>query len=213
MTDQMLFKQCKFRPEQLDAMRTLYWKYFDPKMSNNWDGKGDFAFWSGGIAERGFISGQGVDRDHSNPGFTCIEAQDDPLWKEHFSDLLPYMCSAAIITKIPPKYYMPAHIDRKWRPHAIYFPISGTENCHSYYYADADPEYFRTSNSIIGLGHPMRVIDTYRVHDNAILTNVRVMHSVENKGDVTRIAFGWNFAHYAMPFEKCYEILDKLGYV
>lgn len=187
------YARCCFSEEQLDALRQLYYKYFDPKMPETYAGYGVAAFWRDSsypnAEDKAFDPNGGVQ------GFNAGDAMKDPLWNV-FADLLPYMDESAIITKMTAWKNMAPHIDREWRPEAIYFPIDGcSSECVSTYYENGSK------------------VGSFAVEGNAYLTNVHKMHAVMNKGTHTRIAFGWNFKSPSMTFSDCYNILSDLGYL
>jgi hypothetical protein len=201
-----LFAKCKFTETQLEAMRQLYYKYFAPHMTEPYRGKAIVAIWEeNGVWE----PSKGKDRNHFNNGFVSVECRTDPLWNE-FSDLLPYMSKSASITKMNPGGTMSPHVDRKWRPEALYFPIKGCSDlCISEYY---DLPKIQTENNQVISDFPTASF-TYAICDNAYLTNVHEWHGVRNLSNNERIAVGWNFKNSSMDFKKCKEILIGLGYL
>lgn len=201
-----LFVRCKFRDSQLQAMREIYKKHFAPHMTAPYRGFAVVAIW-----ERGgkWETSKGLDSHHTSPGFFSETCRDDPLWQE-FSDLLPYMAQSASITKINPGAVMIPHIDRWWRPEAIYFPIEGcTEDCISEYY-DLPKLNNRINQSQVEFPPAAH---NYSVTDNAVLTNVHEWHGVRNNSNHERIAVGWNFKSRSMSYTKCRQILSDLGYL
>ena len=201
-----LFAKCKFSESQLEAMRQIYYRYFAPHMNNPYAGKAIVAIWEkNGVWE----PSKGKDKNHFNNGFVSEECRLDPLWNE-FSDLLPYMGQSASITKINPGGTMSPHVDRKWRPEALYFPIEGcSELCVSEYY---DLPKTQTENNQVVADFPTSIY-SYAVNGNAFLTNVHEWHGVRNLSNVERIAVGWNFKTHNMSYKECYDILNKLGYL
>jgi hypothetical protein len=189
-----MYAKCKFTDAQLLSIRQIYQKHFATKMPNNYTGTGVAVFWrEGAVFPR--LEDKAFDPSGVVKGFVVEEAKNDPLWCA-FSDILPFMGMAATITKIPPGMVMNPHIDRPWRPNAIYFPIDGcTKDCVSTYYDDN------------------KKLDSYSVNDNAILTNVHKKHGLVNNSNQTRIAFGWNFKSSDMGFDECYKLLNELGYL
>ena len=152
---------------------------------------------------------KGKDKNHFNNGFVSEECRLDPLWNE-FSDLLPYMSQSASITKMPAGDTMSPHVDRKWRPEALYFPIEGCSKlCISECY---DLPKIETENNQAISDFPPS-IHSYAVEGNAFLTNVHEWHGVRNLSNVERIAVGWNFKSPDMDFKTCRQILIDLGYV
>ena len=131
MNSKDLFAKCKFNESQLEAMRQIYYKYFSPHMTDTYKGKAIVAIWEqNGV----WNPSEGKDKNHFNNGFVSEECRLDPLWNE-FSDLLPYMGQSASITKMNPGGTMLPHVDRKWRPEALYFTIEGCSSlCISEYY-------------------------------------------------------------------------------
>ena len=204
-----LFAKCKFSETQLKAMRQIYYKYFASNMPAIYKGRAIIAIWEkDGVWE----PAKGRDINHFNNGFVSEECRHDPLWKE-FDDLLPYMSQSASITKMPSNDTMMPHVDRKWRPEAIYFPIEGCSKlCISEYY-DL-PKIETPNNQVIPvtLGFPIAT-HTYSIDDNAYLTNVHEWHGVKNLSSFERIAVGWNFKNPRMSFKECRQILIDLGYL
>ena len=201
-----LYSKCKFNEFQLDAMRQIYYKYFAKNMTGQYEGRAIVAIWEkNGIWE----PSKGKDVNHFNKGFVSEECRLDPLWKQ-FSDLLPYMSKSASITKINPGQTMSPHVDRKWRPEAIYFPIDGcSELCVSEYY---DLPKKQTDNNQAISSFPLP-ISTYSVYENAYLTNVHEWHGIKNLSSQERIAVGWNFKNCKWDYKHCKQILKRLGYI
>ena len=194
MSTNGLYAKCCFSEKQLDAIKQIYKKHFEPKMPVGYRGTGVAAFWEPGAV---YPKPQDLRFDPTCGvrGFVAEEARLDPLW-DSFHTLLPYMRMSATITRITPGSVMNPHIDRTWRPEAIYFPIEDcTPECVSSYYEDG------------------KEIGTYAVYENAYLTNVHKMHGVKNNSDKTRVAFGWNFKDPSFSFEDCQSILKGLGYI
>lgn len=203
MEQRDLFIKCCFSEEQLNAMRELYFKYFHPHMPETYDGLAIVGLWG---KRSTWNSTKGFDYDHNNRGIIVPEAQDDPLW-EKFQPLLPYMGKHAVITKMSGDSVMNPHIDRLWRPHAIYFPIAGcSEDCYSEYYDLPKQDVMK--RQVRGI-FPEPVY-TYKIIDNAYLTNVHEWHGVRNTANHERIAFGWNFERQ-WPYTKCRDLLLDLG--
>jgi hypothetical protein len=202
-----LFAKCCFTNDQLDAIRTLYYRYFAPKVPEDYNGLATVAVW--------FLNGKwetGKDKDinHNNYGFDVRECDSDPLWAEHFGPLLPFMGKDAVITRLPPNSTMNPHIDRAWRGQAIYFPIETTPLCFSEYY---DLEKSDTINRQSQTEHPEPIYQ-YVIHDNAYLTNVHEWHGVRNTADSVRIAFGWNFnVNLGLSYKQCRDKMIELGYI
>lgn len=190
----------------MDAIIEIYKKYFDKYMPNTYNGRGVVALW---YDDATWETGKGFDFNHSNPGIVSKDCKNDPLWQE-FADILPYMGKSATITKITPGSVMMPHVDRKWRPEAIYFPISGcSEECYSEYY-DIPKNDTMNSQSV---GYFPQPIARYAVNEYAYLTNVHEWHGVKNLSNLDRTAFGWNFKNIRMTYKQCREILGDLGYI
>ena len=203
-----LFAKCSFTPAQLDALRTLYFKYFAPHVPEEYTGLATVAIW---YKNGKWETGKGKDINHNNYGFVVPEAADDPLWQEHFGPLLPFMGKDAVITRLPPNTTMHPHIDRSWRAQAIYIPVDGcSPECYSEYY-DIVKEDSPNRQSIAEHPEP---IYRYAIYDNAYLTNVHEWHGVRNTAGCQRVAFGWNFhPRLKWTYEQCRDKLIELGYV
>ena len=201
------FIKLKFKESQLQALNQIYTKYFLPKIDQRYNGRAFVFLWD---EDATWETGKGLDKHHSNPGYSASDCRQDPLWGE-FADLLPYMNPSASVTKMPAGDVMRPHVDRQWRPNAIYFPISGcTEACVSEYYnlpitASTNSQAFPSSL------WPMAT-HTYSVVDAPMLTNVHLWHGVKNKSSFERTAFGWNMAKAKWTFAECKQILVDLGY-
>jgi hypothetical protein len=208
MREEDLFVELKFRPSQLEAIRQLYCKYFSPKIPTDYEyaGTGLVFVWENGF---GWKKSEGHDILHNNPGFSVHDCNDDVLWQE-FSDLLPHMSRSAVITKMPGRSIMKPHVDRAWRPEAIYFPIEGcTEYCVSEYY-----DYPKTESKVRQTTKDkLKATHSYSIKDSAWLTNVHEWHGVRNLSELERIAFGWNFKSIKMSYSQCKEILGDLRYI
>lgn len=204
MNSSDLFLNLNFSESQMQAIVKIYEKYFEPHMPKRYDGRGVIALWYPGAT---WETGKGDDRNHNHIGIISDECRDDVLWQE-FIDLLPHMSPSATITKMPAGNVMRPHVDRKWRPEAIYFPIRGcTDDCISEYY-DLPKE--NTQNSQ-GINHFPEASHTFAVKDRAVLTNVHEWHGVKNNSKVERIAIGWNMK-LEYSFDDCKTILKELGY-
>jgi hypothetical protein len=202
-----LFAECCFTEKQLDAIRTLYYKYFAPRVPEEYKGLATIAIW---YPNEKWETGKGKDVNHNNYGFVVPECGRDPLWEENFGPLLPYMGKDAVITRLPPNTTMHPHIDRAWRAQAIYFPVVTTPFCFSEYY---DIPKGETANRQSQVEHPAPIYQ-YTIHENAYLTNVHEWHGVRNTSEETRIAFGWNFSPILKwPYEKCRDKMIELGYI
>jgi hypothetical protein len=198
-----LMMELNFSETQLQAIVKIYEKYFEPYMTS-YDGRSIIAVWRPGAE---WTPTKGYDLNHNNLGIVSKECIHDELWNE-FSDLLPHMSPNASITKMPAGKFMSPHVDRKLRPEAIYFPISGcSDRCVSEYY-DL-PKNDTPNSQRIGFFPPAKF--TFAITDRAILTNVHEWHGVRNMSNVERVAFGWNMK-MEYSFEKCKEILTDLGY-
>lgn len=208
MKESESFLKLKFSDSQLSAIREIYFKYFAPKINEPYKGKGFVFTWSEGVFWK---SGTGYDVNHNNPGYSVHECDNDTLW-DNFSDLLPYMSKTCVVTKMPPGGGMYPHVDRKWRPEAIYIPIMGcSEKCVSKIYDMPLPE---SDNSTHIKYYPENFLYQYSIVDQPYLTNTHVWHSVQNFSDAERITFGWNFTldkYYSYP--DCVEILRNLSYI
>lgn len=201
------FIKLQFKESQINALTQIYNKYFLPKIDQSYNGRAFVFLWN---ENANWETGKGLDKNHSNPGYSASDCRDDPLWNE-FADLLPYMNPSASVTKMPPGNVMRPHVDRKWRPHAIYFPISGcTDQCISEYY-DLPISSTANSQSFNFSVWPPAAL-TYSVVDSPMLTNVHLWHGVKNNSIFERTAFGWNMANADWSFRECKEILIDLGY-
>lgn len=199
------FIKLKFRDTQLLAIKEIYDKYFAPKIIEEYAGKAFICIWD---PTAKWKPGQKHDKNHNHLGYVAPECNDDPLWNE-FLDILPYMAMSASLTKMPANAVMSPHVDRKWRPNAIYFPISGcTEQCVSKVYDYPLPD----SENSISMNLSDHIFE-YSIVDNAVLTNPHLWHGVENFSNVERIAFGWNFKPDGHSFEQCKQLLQDLGYL
>lgn len=200
-----LYVELNFSKSQIEALAKIYYKYFSNEMTEYYEGRGVAALWKEGAT---WERGKGKDANHNHHGIVSSECRHDPLW-DAFSDILPYMSQSATITKMPPGECMRPHVDRKSRPHAIYFPISGcTNECVSEYY-DLPKMDTPNSQSITVFPTPLYV---YAVAEKAVLTNVYEWHGVKNFSPYERIAFGWNMK-IEYSFSECRRILTDLGYV
>lgn len=208
MKEEDLFVKLKFRPSQLEALRQLYFKYFEPKIPLNYKYAGTALVfvWQENIDWK---KSEGHDIMHNNVGFSVHDCVGDPLWQE-FSDLLPHMMNSCVVTKMPGRSTMAPHVDRGWRPEAIYFPIEGcTPGCLSQYY-----EHPKTKSNLRQVSTAnLKVLYEYAIYDAAWLTNVHEYHGVKNLTELERTAFGWNFKSINMSFKECREILGDLGYI
>jgi hypothetical protein len=205
MNPEDLFIKCKFNETQLNAMREIYYKYFAPEMTRTYQGKAIIAIWG---KNETWVPSKGKDANHFNNGFVSKECRLDPLWNK-FVNLLPYMSKSASITKMPPGGSMSPHVDRKWRPEAIYFPIEGcSELCVSEYY---DLPKIETQNNQTVTEFPTAT-HSYSIMGHAYLTNVHEWHGVRNLSNIERVAVGWNFKSPHINFKKCRQILIDLGY-
>lgn len=201
-----LYAKLNFTECQLNALVGIYNNHFKPLMPSKYEGKGIIALW---YKDASWHTGKGADANHSHVGIISKDCEHDPLWQE-FADILPYMGKSATITKINSGAVMYPHVDRKWRPEAIYFPISGcTVDCVSEYY---DLPKTDTDNSQ-SVGYFPKPIASYSVCDNAYLTNVHEWHSVKNRSSYERVAFGWNFKNPDMTYKECYTLLETMGYI
>ena len=207
-----LFDRLIFRPDQLEALRTLYTRYFLPHMPppELYHGRATIAVWSEDRPQS-WAPGQGLDRGHGNDAMLLVQPRLDPLWEEHFGDLLPYMSSHAIITCMPPGHHMAAHVDRPHRPNAIYFPISGCSDlCRSEYY---DLPVSTLTTIAQATHQKLEAIATYSINTHAYLTNVHEWHGVWNDSKLVRTAFGWNMRDHTLSYSQHRAILERLGYI
>lgn len=202
MIKEDIFIELNFSEDQLEAIRQIYYKYFHPRMPEVFDGRGVIAMWR---EDYSWIPGHGLDKNHNHLGITSIECRTDPLW-ENFSDILHFMGKSAVITKMQPSMVMRPHVDRKWRPNAIYFPISGcSDECVTEYY-NLPKQNTENSQSIPFFPAPLF---SYAVSKKAILTNVHEWHGVKNNSNLERISFGWNFNSAELSFSDCKELIKK----
>lgn len=197
-----------FSNDQLSAIRKIFTKWFLPHLTEKYIGRGFVFSWGENIT---WETGKGLDKNHRNIGYTITDCADDPLWN-YFSDLLPYMGKTAVVTKLPPGEGMYPHVDRKWRPEAIYIPITGcTEHCVSKIYDFPLPT---TENSTHIKEFPRNHIFEYSIVDQPYLTNTHIWHSVQNLSKIERTTLGWNFKlteNYT--YRECMKILHDLGYI
>jgi hypothetical protein len=212
------FIKLNFRESQLEAIREVYHKYFEPVVTKNflYVGYGITIDWK---AKNGDIKEAVPFDDSFKTGERTYGWKfpptifDDPIWYKEFGDVIFYMNRDATITIMPPMTVMAPHIDRPDRGHAIYFPISGnTENCYSECYEltkNSDPNIRQTTNQW------MPAIHSYSTVDNAYLMNVDEWHGVRNISRQTRIAFGWNTrgGEQKRSFSELKEIFTDLGYI
>lgn len=203
-----LFVKCCFTEAQIEAIRTLYYRYFHPHMPEKYNGTATVAIW---YPNGKWEPTKGKDINHNNYGFVVPECGKDPLWREHFGPLLPFMGQDAVITKMPGNSVMDPHVDRAWRGQAIYFPIEGcTDACYSEYY-DIPKTASLNRQSTTEFPSPTH---QYSIVDNGVLTNVHEWHGVRNTANQERIAFGWNFSPMRKwTYEQCRDKLIELGYV
>lgn len=172
------------------------------------NGTGIIAIWDRNIE---WSPGKGLDINHNHFGITKYQCADDPLW-EPFGPLLPYMSKTAVISKLSYGDQMYPHVDRAWRPNAIYMPIVGcSDQCESGYYD------FPISDSInrqvqVNRSNPQPLY-RYAIDDNGYLTNVHLWHSVKNNGQQERISFGWNFSAKHNTFNMCKDVLANLDLI
>jgi len=204
-----LFRKMKFKEDQLEAIRTIYNKYFASIVPTEYNGSSVACSWKSGFT---YKMGEGDDIFHAIAGVNVKEANKDPLWNNHFSDILDIMNLDGNVSIIPPGGIMLPHVDRAWRPCAIYFPIEGcSEECVSEFY-HLPP---RTSeNSQTFPDTDIEPIYSYAVNTHAYLQNVHQWHGVKNKSNRTRIAFGWNtVGEPQLPYNKLVKIFTQLGYI
>jgi hypothetical protein len=195
-----------FTPEQIYAIKQIYVKYFS-NLVPPYDGTAFVALWKRGLV---WETGKGMDHLHRNSGICIPECDDDALWNA-FNDIIPNMGKGAVISKIPPAHIMRPHIDRKIRPHAIYFPIENcNEKCYSDYYD------FPVSDTVTNQvkNHLSKPKFTYSITKYPVLTNVKLWHGVRNNSDLTRTAFGWNLNPNTIGynFDDCKKFFIDMGY-
>jgi hypothetical protein len=208
-----LFAKMNFSKKQLEAIRSIFQKYFEPLTKNfQYVGHAISVDWTKvDPAESVYDDAFGPKDDIKGYKFK-EEIQKDPLWKE-FKSILPYMNKNGSITVMPPMTVMVPHIDRPYRPMAIYFPISGcTEDCFSDFYylpKNKDPNVRNWTHQAVPS------LYSYNVIDNAYMMNTQEWHGVRNYSRQTRIAFGWNCQ--AGPNQKTFaeltQLFTKLGYI
>lgn len=209
------FSKLAFSDTQLNALKRIYDTHFSMCLPDSGAVSGSVALWGEGVKFPEDPEAR-IARYGRTPGFVFDTAHKDPLWDE-FADLLPYMASSAGLTTMPPGAVFPIHLDRKKRPHCIYFPISGcTPSGQSAYY-EVDTS---KSPPNPGYGHPLkdgmvikRTLGRFAISDNAYLMNVHEWHNVVNYSNQRRIAFGWNFKSTDMSYQDCYDVLEHLGYI
>lgn len=209
------FAKLCFTEAQIAALKQIYSNHFSECLPDTSSTTGAVALW-GPDAKFPESEEARVARYGRTPGYVFNTAHTDPLW-EAFSDLLPYMANSAGLTTMPPGSIFPIHLDRKKRPHCIYFPISGcTHGGQSAYYEvdteknPPDPLYGHAIKDGMVI---KKVIGRFAIVDNAYLMNVHEWHNVINYGTERRIAFGWNFKSTDMSYQECYDVLRGLGYI
>lgn len=204
-----LFSELNFRDEQLNAIRSIYYKYFHPNMPEVFDGRAVVITWKENAS---WVNGEGADKNCNNDAIISDACRTDPLW-ELFSDLLPFMSLTGAVTKMQPKKAMAIHLDRPWRAIPIYFPISGcTENCVTSYY-DYPIDETRQGNRMLKYADAPKPSFTTAIKDKAVLMHVQKWHGVLNRSKVERIALGWHFKSSDWKYEECRTILKNLGYL
>ena len=213
LPQESLFAKMKFSKRQLGAMRELFYKYFEPVTKNfQYIGHAISIEWTqedinSSEYDDAFVPGDAI------KGYKFKQAvRLDPLWQE-FKDILPYMNQNGSLTVMPPMTVMVPHVDRPYRPNAIYFPISGcTDNCFSDCYhlpKYKDPNIRNWTHDAVPAAY------SYNVIDNAYIMNTQEWHGVRNYSRQTRIALGWNCqaGSEQKTFAEIRNIFTKLGYI
>lgn len=208
-----LFAKMNFSKKQLTAIRLIFQKYFEPVTRNfKYIGHAISVDWSK-VDPTALVYDDAFAPNDAITGYKFKEAvHADSLWKE-FKDILPYMNKNGSITVMPPMTVMVPHIDRPYRPMAIYFPISGcTKDCFSDFYhlpKNKDPNVRNWTHQAVP------AIYSYNVTDNAYMMNSQEWHGVRNYSRQTRVALGWNCLAGTgqKTFAELREIFTKLGYI
>lgn len=207
------FARLKFSDKQLNALRSIYYKHIDPKMPTDYNGAAMVVFWGENDVWPDPISAK-FKPNTATRGTVIKEVNSDPLWNE-FGELLQYMGTTSVITKMYGPSEMSIHKDRDWRPNAIYFPITENSNSKSAYYAVDNNNVLKAEKGVpSGVINRLNAIEigSYSIDTNAYLTNVHEFHGVKHYGNDIRIAMGWNFKEN-LPFEECLKILDSLNLI
>jgi hypothetical protein len=206
-----LFTKMKFSNTQLDALKTIFQRYFISYIDNfQYTGKAISIFWNVTESSAPSTFNHGWKPGDTNIGVNLQQdTGQDPLWQE-FKDILPYMNSDATITVLPPMSVMTPHIDRPSRAHgAMYFPISGcTSNGFTDYYHLPKNQDSNVQHATLDSFAPLY---TYTIVDNAFLMNTQEWHGARNMSGETRIAFGWN-PKPGKSYSELRTIFKSLGY-
>jgi len=213
LPDTALFAKINFSKNQLAAIRLIFKKYFEPAIKNfRYVGNAISIDWNtvdpnSSTYDDAFAAGDAI------TGYRFKEdVANDPLWNE-FKDILPYMNRNGSLTVMPPMSVMTPHVDRPYRPMAIYFPISGcTETCFSDFYhlpKNKDPNIRNWTHQIVP------ALYSYNVVDNAYIMNTQEWHGVRNYSRQTRIAMGWNCRgdEERKTFAELRKVFTALGYI
>lgn len=208
-----LFAKMKFSERQLNAVRSLFYKYFDVATKNfQYIGHAISIEWTeedpnASQYDDAFVPGDVI------KGYKFKQAiRLDPLWQE-FKDILPYMNQNGSLTVMPPMTVMVPHVDRPNRASAIYFPISGcTVDCFSDFYhlpKNKDPNVRNWTHDVVP------PIYSYNVVDDAYIMNTQEWHGVRNYSRQTRIVLGWNCRAGTdqKTFVEIRDIFKNLGYI
>ena len=199
----------QFKPRQIHIIRNLFHTIIAPRIPNfKYIGQAITIDWS---SREGPVEEKYDDNDKIN-GLRLPGLASNPVWKEYFSDILPYMNQDASLSILPPFSVMTPHIDRPYRPVPIYFPISGcTSSCFSDVY-DLPLSQEKQIRSYTWEVVPP--VLSYNIIEVPVMMRNSAWHGVRNYSRQTRIAFGWNTkgAEGFKTFEELKEIFKRLGY-
>lgn len=213
LADTELFAKMNFSEKQLTAIRTIFQKYFQPTLRNfRYVGNAISVDWT--TADPTALTyNDAFSPNDMIKGYTFKEdIANDPLWKE-FADILPYMNKNGSITAMPPMSVMVPHVDRPYRPMAIYFPIWGcTVDCFSDFYhlpKNKDPNVRNWTHQSV------TALYSYNVTDNAYMMNTQEWHGVRNYSRISRVSLGWNCLAGTdqKTFAEIRDIFKALGYI
>jgi hypothetical protein len=201
----------RFKPIQLDILKYLYHTEIAPHVTNfTYLGQAVTIDWSTNNnlpnVERKYDAADTI------TGLKIPRLINHPIWKEHFSDILPYMNQDASLSILPPYSVMAPHIDRPYRPVPIYFPISGcTNNCFSDIY---DLPLYQEKKVRTFTWEVIPPVLSYNIIDDPVMMCNSTWHGVRNFSRQTRIAFGWNTKGDTdfKTFSELKEIFKNLGY-
>ena len=200
----------QFKPIQLQVIRDLFYKEIAPRIHNfKYLGQAITIDWGPGPDTDVEIK---YDNNDVITGIKIPNPNSDPMWNEHFGDILPYMNQDASLSILPPYSVMSPHIDRPYRPVPIYFPISGcTPNCFSDVY---DLPLYQERKVRSFTWEVIPPVLSYNIVDNPVMMRNSAWHGVRNMSRQTRIAFGWNTKgdDKIKTFEQLKEIFKILGY-